>query len=97
GLHFPPVMARGHTYATVSDQISGIVLQRRWTWRWLAAFGLTFALVMLLMTSIGWLIVRGIGIWGVDIPVAWGFAIINFVWWIGIGQDRKSTRLNSSH
>src|SRR5690349_135008 len=86
GLHAAPVMARGHTYATVSDQISGIVLQRRWTWRWLCAFGVTFALVMLLMTAIGWLIVRGIGIWGVDIPVAWGFAIINFVWWIGIGH-----------
>ena len=86
GLHVPPVMTAGHSYASVTDQISGIVLQRRWTWRWLAAFGLTFALVMLLMTSIGWLIVRGIGIWGIDIPVAWGFAIINFVWWIGIGH-----------
>ena len=29
---------------------------------------------------------RGIGIWGVNIPVAWGFAIVNFVWWIGIGH-----------
>jgi molybdopterin-containing oxidoreductase family membrane subunit len=30
--------------------------------------------------------VRGIGIWGVNNPVGWGFAIINFVWWIGIGH-----------
>ncbi len=29
---------------------------------------------------------RGVGIWGINIPVAWGFAIINFVWWIGIGH-----------
>ena len=26
------------------------------------------------------------GIWGINIPVAWGFAITNFVWWIGIGH-----------
>jgi Ni/Fe-hydrogenase subunit HybB-like protein len=34
----------------------------------------------------GWLLFRGIGVWGVNIPVAWGFAIVNFVWWIGIGH-----------
>jgi molybdopterin-containing oxidoreductase family membrane subunit len=27
-----------------------------------------------------------VGVWGINIPVAWGFAIINFVWWIGIGH-----------
>jgi Ni/Fe-hydrogenase subunit HybB-like protein len=33
-----------------------------------------------------YLFLEGIGIWGVNIPVAWGFAIVNFVWWIGIGH-----------
>ncbi len=33
-----------------------------------------------------WLFLKGTGIWGVTIPGAWGFAIINFVWWIGIGH-----------
>ena len=28
----------------------------------------------------------GVGIWGIDVPVMWGFAIVNFVWWIGIGH-----------
>jgi molybdopterin-containing oxidoreductase family membrane subunit len=32
------------------------------------------------------LLAYGVGIWGIDIPVAWGFAITNFVWWIGIGH-----------
>jgi Ni/Fe-hydrogenase subunit HybB-like protein len=36
--------------------------------------------------AIAWLLLRGVGIWGVNIPVGWGFAIINFVWWIGIGH-----------
>jgi molybdopterin-containing oxidoreductase family membrane subunit len=36
--------------------------------------------------AVGWLFAVGVGIWGVNIPVAWGFAIANFVWWIGIGH-----------
>jgi molybdopterin-containing oxidoreductase family membrane subunit len=49
-------------------------------------FLLAFLLANLLMVSIAYLFVKGIGIWGVDIPVGWGFAIVNFVWWIGIGH-----------
>ena len=33
-----------------------------------------------------WLFYKGVGVWGINVPVAWGFAIINFVWWIGIGH-----------
>ncbi len=80
------ILGPGHTYATVTDKISSIVLTRRWSLHWLLGFGLSFILVMLLMVSVTYLLVRGIGIWGVNIPIAWGFAIINFVWWIGIGH-----------
>lgn len=81
-----PLVTPGHTLASVTDQISDVVLKRPVTIGWLLGFAFTFSLVMLLVTSIGYLIVRGVGIWGIDIPVAWGFAIINFVWWIGIGH-----------
>src|SRR5207245_4670162 len=47
---------------------------------------LTFALVMMLLYAITYLLTVGVGIWGINIPVAWGFAIVNFVWWIGIGH-----------
>ncbi len=43
-------------------------------------------LVVVLFYSIVYLLVVGVGIWGINIPVAWGFAIVNFVWWIGIGH-----------
>src|SRR3954447_5488697 len=86
GVHVPPVIAAGHTYASVTDHIADVVLKRPSGWMWWTAFVVTFGLVMVLNAAIFWLIVRGIGIWGVDIPVAWGFAIINFVWWIGIGH-----------
>jgi Ni/Fe-hydrogenase subunit HybB-like protein len=49
-------------------------------------FGVAFLLVNLLMVAVTWLFFRGVGIWGINIPIAWGFAIINFVWWIGIGH-----------
>jgi molybdopterin-containing oxidoreductase family membrane subunit len=39
-----------------------------------------------LLVAITWLFIRGVGIWGVNVPIAWGFAIVNFVWWIGIGH-----------
>ncbi len=49
-------------------------------------FGIAFLLVNVLLVAVSWLFIRGVGIWGIDIPVAWGFAIVNFVWWIGIGH-----------
>ena len=53
---------------------------------WILGFAVAFALVMLLLYSVTYLLLVGVGIWGIQIPVGWGFAIINFVWWIGIGH-----------
>lgn len=82
----PVIIAPGHTFGTITDKISALVLSHRTTLGWYLGFAASFALVMLLFYAIGWLLVRGIGIWGVNMPVAWGFAIVNFVWWIGIGH-----------
>jgi molybdopterin-containing oxidoreductase family membrane subunit len=80
------VLGPGHTFATVTDKISAIVLTRRTTLGWLLGFAVAFALTMMLLVAVSYLLVRGVGIWGVNAPVGWGFAIINFVWWIGIGH-----------
>ena len=53
---------------------------------WLAMLGACAALSGLLFFAAGYTFYRGIGAWGNNIPVAWGFGIINFVWWIGIGH-----------
>jgi molybdopterin-containing oxidoreductase family membrane subunit len=82
----PVVIEPGHTYASVTDKISAIVLKRPTSRAWYLGFGLTFVLVMVLLYSLAYLMVKGTGIWGINIPVGWGFAIINFVWWIGIGH-----------
>ena len=82
----PPVIAPGHTFATVTDKISAIVLTRRTSLGWWFGFGVAFALVNVMMMSIAYLLFVGTGVWGVNQPIGWGFAIINFVWWIGIGH-----------
>ena len=81
-----PFIAPGHTFGSVTEKIATIVLQRPTGWGWLAGFAASFTLVLLLLFAIAYLFTRGIGIWGVNVPVAWGFAIVNFVWWIGIGH-----------
>src|SRR5262249_3891534 len=63
-----------------------IVLTRPVSLGWLAGFSVSFIILMVMLGSIAWLIVKGVGIWGINIPVGWGFAIVNFVWWIGIGH-----------
>jgi molybdopterin-containing oxidoreductase family membrane subunit len=73
-------------YASITDKISDIVLHRPVHWIWALGFILAGALSVVFFGLMGWLFLAGVGIWGVNIPVAWGFAIGNFVWWIGIGH-----------
>jgi molybdopterin-containing oxidoreductase family membrane subunit len=62
------------------------VLARGLRWVWVWVFALSFAGLMLFLVSVAYLFAVGVGIWGINVPVAWGFAIINFVWWVGIGH-----------
>ena len=81
-----PTISPGPTYASITDKISAIVLTRPASRQWCIGFGLSFSLLIVLLYSLAWLLARGVGIWGVNVPVGWGFAIINFVWWIGIAH-----------
>jgi molybdopterin-containing oxidoreductase family membrane subunit len=76
----------GLTMESITDQVSSLVLTPRLSPGWLASFGIGSALLVLFVGVVTYLLVEGVGIWGIDIPVAWGFAITNFVWWIGIGH-----------
>ena len=81
-----PVIEPGYTFGSVTDKISSIVLTRPTSNGWFLGFGIAFLLTMMMLYAIGYLFVRGVGIWGITIPIGWGFAIVNFVWWIGIGH-----------
>ena len=82
----PPIIEPGHTFGSVSDKIGSFVLTHRTPKGWWVGFGIGFIGVMLLGQTLANLLLRGTGIWGVTNPVGWGFDIINFVWWIGIGH-----------
>jgi molybdopterin-containing oxidoreductase family membrane subunit len=81
-----PVITPGHTFASVTDKISALTLRRRTPLGWYIGFAISFVLVQVLLFTITYLVMTGIGIWGNNIPVGWAFDIINFVWWIGIGH-----------
>jgi Ni/Fe-hydrogenase subunit HybB-like protein len=81
-----PILAPGHDAASITDKISSLVLARGATRGWYLGAAVALALVMLLLVSLAYLLMRGIGVWGLNNQIAWGFAIINFVWWIGIGH-----------
>src|SRR5881628_1111995 len=81
-----PVVGTELTFGSVTDKISAIVLQRRTPVGWFVGFAIGFSLLMLLLFTVAGLLFRGIGLWGPNVPVGWGFDIINFVWWIGIGH-----------
>ncbi len=53
---------------------------------WKIAFAIAGAMTMMLVTLVRYTVATGIGVWGNNVPAAWAFAIINFVFWIGIGH-----------
>jgi molybdopterin-containing oxidoreductase family membrane subunit len=81
-----PILGPGYDFASVTDKISAIVLRRKTPTWWIVGFLISFGLVSMLMVALTYILVYGVGVWGINIPIGWGFAIINFVWWIGIGH-----------
>jgi molybdopterin-containing oxidoreductase family membrane subunit len=81
-----PIIEPGHTFSSVTDKISAVVLTRKTSRAWYFGFGFAFLLVIMLLYALTMLVFRGIGIWGNNIPVGWAFEIVGFVWWIGIGH-----------
>jgi Ni/Fe-hydrogenase subunit HybB-like protein len=80
------VIAPGHNFKSVTQKIAGIVLTSNTPLGWFFGLIVGAGVATGVIIGITWLFLKGVGIWGVTIPGAWGFAIINFVWWIGIGH-----------
>jgi len=81
-----PVVGPQVTLGSLSDDVSSRVLMERAPRWWWVGFAFSFALFIVLVVQTVWLFVNGIGIWGVRIPVAWGFAIAEYVWWIALAS-----------
>jgi molybdopterin-containing oxidoreductase family membrane subunit len=81
-----PIVNPEATYLSVTEKIGGVPLSRRTPRFWWVGFFLSFLIVIVFVIAVSYLFAVGVGIWGIQIPVGWGFAITNFVWWIGIGH-----------
>ena len=81
----PPMVGGKHSFDTMTDKITSVIFAVT-PKGWIFGFAISFLVLQVLLMSITYLLYEGIGIWGVNIPVGWGFDIVNFVWWIGIGH-----------
>ncbi len=80
-----PLILGDQTFASVTDKIASVV-EGKTPKMWWVLFSFAFSLLLLLVGSVGYLIWEGTGIWGLNNPVGWGWAIVNFVFWVGIGH-----------
>ena len=80
-----PLVLGGLDFRGVTDRVSSVAVSWPAIWWW-ALFLPSVALAGLFFGLIGYLVTTGVGVWGNNQPNAWGFPIINFVFWVGIGH-----------
>lgn len=81
-----PLAQPGHTFESISAAISDVILEKPMPKPWYGVITVGLALLSILGASTAYLFWEGLGLWGINNPVGWGFAIVNLVWWIGIGH-----------
>src|SRR3954471_24669094 len=74
------------SYSAVTAAVTDPILVRPAGRAWWIAFGVSAAAVLVMLVAVGMLFTRGIGIWGVNTTVVWGYAIASYVWWIAVGS-----------
>lgn len=72
--------------AAVTDKVARLPEHFPHRRNWWILLLLSLGLLATLLVAMTVLFARGVGVWGVNIPVTWGFAIMNYVWWLGIGH-----------
>jgi hypothetical protein len=87
-LHPPqtPILDPRQTYDSITAKISDVVLSKTAPKFWWLGLVVGFIMLMTLIYAVTYLFAVGVGIWGNNVPVGWGFDITNLVWWIGIGH-----------
>jgi len=81
----PPLIEGGHDFASLTNLVCGIVERRAPLWWWVALLISGFFCGLGGLMTI-YVISTGIGVWGMNSPIAWAFDITNFVFWVGIGH-----------
>ena len=85
--HPEELLGANHTIVTLGDKIADVVVGPHPSAKaWWFFFLIGFACLQGFVVGVSYLFYLGTGVWGINQPVAWGLAIVNFVWWIGIGH-----------
>lgn len=82
----PTLITGGHDFGSLTDRVAAVWEAPRPPRAWYIAFTIAVVLLAILGAMIGYLIFNGVGVWGLNNPVSWGFDITNFVFWVGIGH-----------
>ena len=82
---YPEFVTGGKTYADVNTDVASPT-ERMPNRTWWIGFSIALALLGLLGIEIAIVVGGGMGVLAINMPVAWGTFIINFVFWIGIGH-----------
>jgi len=80
-----PLVEGNKTFGQITQDVIGPMDVRPGIW-WFIAFAISSAAAIFGGYAIYMTVYKGIGTWGVNNSVGWGWAIVNFVWWIGIGH-----------
>jgi Ni/Fe-hydrogenase subunit HybB-like protein len=83
---YGPVIGPEQDFASVSERVSDLALRQKTPLWWYIGAAVSLAFFVLFIIACTWTFAAGVGIWGVNIPVAWGLALANYVWWIGIAS-----------
>ncbi len=81
-----PLVLGGTDLAGVTETVCRIAEQPRTPRAWWLAFGASVSVTGLLGLMVAYLLARGTGVWGLNVPVGWAWDITNFVFWVGIGH-----------
>ncbi len=80
-----PLVLNHRNYAWITNKIASVIEQPQPKLWWMLIIP-CFILTMIMVGCFTYLISTGVGVWGPNQPVAWGWDITNFVFWIGIGH-----------
>jgi molybdopterin-containing oxidoreductase family membrane subunit len=80
-----PLVEEAETFASITDRVARVT-ENKAPRNWWIAFIIAVSATLMLFSAVAWLFWNGVGVWGNNSPVYWGWDITNFVWWIGIGH-----------
>ncbi|MGH6982150.1 MAG: NrfD/PsrC family molybdoenzyme membrane anchor subunit, partial [Stellaceae bacterium] len=81
-----PVIGPEQNFSSITERLGDLALAPRPPLWWYVGMGISTLLFAWFVIAAIWTLAFGVGVWGVNIPVAWGFALANYVWWIGIAS-----------